>query len=469
VFIDFGRRTNVLVALSIKNFKSIREARVRFGSLTCLVGHNGVGKSNLFDAIHFLSLLADRDVYQATAEVRRTSEGSYSPLDLVFGRDPENTIELAADMIASNDIVDDFGQVAKPSTTLLTYTLRLSYRPEVDRLVVDSENLTHAKLGDFASFTAFPSAPAFRNSVAVGARRGGPLISTDRKRGAIMLHGDGGSRGRPAPVGTSPLTVVGGTNTFDYPTVLAAKREMASWRMLQLEPSAMRSPDLRGALPHVSASGGHLAATLSALRRSNPDAASEVVNRLRELNSDVSDLDVFVDEARDQLALRARVPGVENWLYGRSLSDGTLRYIALALMLVDTHDRGVLCFEEPENGIHPSRIPNLVRLLYDYAVDVDEPVGDDNPLRQVLVNSHSPEVARQLRIEDLIFAERAKSSDGSFVSVFRPVAGTWRVTRVGESEHIAIPKDRQAVADFIGGSPLRLDDQQLTFEFGSVS
>jgi predicted ATPase len=237
--------------------------------------------------------------------------------------------------------------------------------------------------------------------------------------------------------------------------------------MLQLEPSAMRSPDLRGADPHVSASGGHLAATLNALVTKNPSAATEVVNRLRELNADVSELDVYADEARDQLALRARFPAVDKWLYARSLSDGTLRYIALALMLVDSQDRGVLCLEEPENGIHPSRIPNLVNLLYDYAVDVDEPVGEDNPLRQVVVNSHSPEVARQLQMDDLIVAERAKSADGSFVSVFRPVADTWR-TRVSDSEQ-SIPKDRQAVANFIGGSPVRNRDVQLRFDFGSAS
>lgn len=459
----------MLLALSVKNFKSIRDATVRFGSLTCLIGHNGVGKSNLFDAIHFLSLLADRDIHQATAEVRRTSEGSTSALDLVFGRDPNNSIELSADMITAHDVMDDFGQVAKASTTLLTYTVRLRFRPESDRLLVESEHLAHAKLGDFAAFTAFASSATFRSSVAIGARRGGPLISTDERRGAIVLHGDGGSRGRPAPVGTSPLTVVGGTNTFDYPTVLAAKREMASWRMLQLEPSTMRSPDLRGAVPHVSAAGGHLAATLSSLKKLNHNAAAEVVNRLRELNSDVIDLDVHVDETRDQLALRARVPGVDNWLYGRSLSDGTLRYIALTLMLVDTSDRGLLCLEEPENGIHPSRIPNLVNLLYDYAVDLDEAVGDDNPLRQVVVNSHSPEVARQLALDDLVFAERAKSAEGSFVSVFRPVVGSWRVSQDRKSQLTTIPKDQQAVADFIGGSPLRFEGDQLEFSFGSVS
>jgi predicted ATPase len=457
----------MLLALSLRNFKSIREAQVRFGPLTCVIGHNGVGKSNLFDAIHFLSLLAEKDISQAAVEVRRSTEGSYSPLDLVYGRDPANEIELSADMITAHEVVDDFGQVTVASTTLLTYTVRLAYHPESDRLLVASEALTHAKLGDFARFVAFPSSQGFRNSVAIGSRRGGPLISTDE--GRIMLHGDGGSRGRPAPVGTSPLTVVGGTNTFDYPTVLAAKREMSSWRMLQLEPSTMRSPDRRSAAPHVSATGGHLPATLGALVKADPNAATQVVNRLRELNSDISDLDVYVDEARDQLALRARVPGIQNWLYGRSLSDGTLRYIALALMLVDTHDRGVLCLEEPENGIHPSRVPNLVNLLEDYAVDVHEPVDDANPLRQVIINSHSPEVARQLNLADMVFAERAKAADGSFVSVFRPVAGTWRVARVESSELTTIPKDRQAVADFIGGSPVRLDDEQLEFDFGTAS
>lgn len=258
---------------------------------------------------------------------------------------------------------------------------------------MEYESLTHAKLGDSKTFIGFKSSKEFRKSVALGGRRGGPLISTRQDR--IQLHGDGGSRGRPAPVGRSPLTVVGGANTSDYPTVLAAKREMSSWRVLHLEPSAMRTPDSRSAPPHVSASGGHIPATLHALVGRDPDASAEILYRLRQLNSDVAELGVYADDVRDQLALRARVRGVDNWLYGRSLSDGMLRYIALVLMLVDIRDRAVLCIEEPENGIHPSRVPNLAELLRDYAVDASEAADSDNPLRQVVLNTHSPEVARQ--------------------------------------------------------------------------
>jgi predicted ATPase len=461
----------VLLALEIKNFKSISDAVIRFGPLTCFVGHNGVGKSNLFDAIHFLSRLAEVDIHEATLDVRRTAEGSGSPLDLVYERKDEHTIELSADMIVPSHVVDDFGQETKSSTTLLRYDVHLQYSRESDRLVVTYESLQHHRLGEFKQLTGFESTPAFRESVAVGSRRGGPLISTDVAQGAIRLHGDGGSRGRPLPVGRSPLTVLGGTNTFDYPTVLAAKRELASWKLLHLEPSSMRSPDPRAAEPHVSASGGHLAATLAGILRNNPaEARQELVNRLRDLNADVHDVDVYQDEVRDQLALRARVTGVDTWLFSRSLSDGTLRYIALAIMLMDVHDRGLLALEEPENGVHPSRAPDLVDLLYDYAVDPAEPTGEDNPLRQVVLNTHSPEVARRLRIDDLVFVERGRRGLGRSTTVFRPIEGTWRASDNSPRGASPAPKDRQSVADFIGGAPV-LDElaEQLRFDLGTAS
>lgn len=456
----------MLLALRVKNFKSIADASIRFGPLTCLIGHNGAGKSNLFDVINFLSCLADREIHEAANEVRRVSAGSYSPLDLVFGRNEENIISISADMITSASVKDDFGQTVTPSSTLLKYTLELYYDPSTDRLLVKSETLDYSKLGDYAKFVGFRSSKSFRSSVAKGNRRSGPLISTEGDQ--IKLHGDGGSRGRPAPVGKSPLTVVGGTNTSDYPTVVAAKREMASWKILHLEPTAMRTPDSRGTSPHVSASGGNIAATLHSLAKANPSVIADVVNRLRQLNSDVQDLDVYSDKVREQLVLRAKLPGVENWLFGRSLSEGTLRYIALVLMLVDVQDRAVLCLEEPENGIHPSRVPSLVTLLQDYAVDLEEPVAEDNPLRQVILNSHSPEVARQLSFNDVVFVERATTKDSGVISKFRPVEGTWR-TQV-EDGSLILPKDREAVRDFIGGSPIseEIKAAQLSLEFGTA-
>ena len=461
-------RAIMLVALTVKNFKSIKEARVRFGPFTCFVGHNGVGKSNLFDAVHFLSLLSSHDVSEAARRVRRTAPDSPSPLDLIFGRSPDLKIGLSADMIVERHIVDDFGSEDTSSTSLLTYALELHYDEKSDRLLVASEQLKPARLGDYRRFVGFKSSTAFRRSVASASRRRGPFISTTGDK--IQLHGDGGSRGMPSPVGKSPLTVIGGTNTSHYPTVLAAKREMASWRLLHLEPSAMRSPDTQGIPdPHVAASGSHIPATLKEVMEQDGHAKNELLLRLRQLTPDVEDLSVLLDEARNQIVLQAKLVGVDSWLTARSLSDGTLRYIALALMLVDAQDRALLCIEEPENGIHPSCIPNLVNLLRDYSVDIDEPVALDNPLRQVIINSHSPEVARQLSTDEIIFVNTAKTRTSQF-SVFRPIKNTWRDTPSDNGVSSPIATNEQALIDFVGGSPISIGNgiEQLRFEFGTA-
>ena len=47
----------VLEHLSIVNYKNINQAELDFSAkINCLIGMNGQGKTNLLDAIHFLSL-----------------------------------------------------------------------------------------------------------------------------------------------------------------------------------------------------------------------------------------------------------------------------------------------------------------------------------------------------------------------------------------------------------------------------
>jgi AAA15 family ATPase/GTPase len=48
----------MLTRLRVTGFKNLVDVDVRFGPFTCIAGANGVGKSNLFDAIGFLSALA---------------------------------------------------------------------------------------------------------------------------------------------------------------------------------------------------------------------------------------------------------------------------------------------------------------------------------------------------------------------------------------------------------------------------
>ena len=46
----------ILKKISILNFKNIREASLELSpKMNCLIGHNGVGKTNFLDALFYLS------------------------------------------------------------------------------------------------------------------------------------------------------------------------------------------------------------------------------------------------------------------------------------------------------------------------------------------------------------------------------------------------------------------------------
>jgi hypothetical protein len=256
--------------------------------------------------------------------------------------------------------------------------------------VVKREELKHINVSDAHKVLGFQHSPGWRPSVVQGARRGAPFISTTQRDKAageatamsriILLHQDGGGAGRPREhlAEMLPRTVLSTTNAIESPTALLARREMQSWRLLQLEPSSLRNSDSFNSPAHLGADGSHLAATLYRLARTHtsngsPDAAAiyaRVANRLSELVEDVFDVAVDEDHRRELLTLQVRDRS-QRLHAARALSDGTLRFLALAILELDPSAQGLLCFEEPENGIHPERIPAMVRLLKDLSVDVE--------------------------------------------------------------------------------------------------
>jgi hypothetical protein len=106
-----------------------------------------------------------------------------------------------------------------------------------------------------------------------------------------------------------------------------------------------------------------------------------------------------------------------------------LRFLALTVLELDPNFGGLLCLEEPENGIHPERIPAMLKLLQDIVTDPNEPAGPNNPLRQAIVNTHSPAVVGQVPESSLLSAELRESvRDGRRFRhlSFSCLPGTWR-------------------------------------------
>ena len=136
----------------------------------------------------------------------------------------------------------------------------------------------------------------------------------------------------------------------------------------------------------------------------------------------------------------------------RALSDGTLRFLALVTLLLDPASCQVLCMEEPENGMHPARIPATVQLLRDFAVDPMLAPGVDNPIRQVLLNTHSPDVVRQLDADEVLFVDALEDRVGQVARVYA-IEGRWR------SGGAIAPLQR--LIDFLGGAPLGATAREL--------
>jgi predicted ATPase len=200
--------------------------------------------------------------------------------------------------------------------------------------------------------------------------------------------------------------------------------------MLQLEPSALRQPDEFTASSHLDSNGRHLPANLNrlALRGDAARVYTEVANRLSELIGTVKRVRIDRDDKRETLTLMlTSKDGTE--LPARALSDGTLRFLAYTILELDPETPGVLCMEEPENGIHPDRIPAMVQLLQDIAVDPQEPPDETNPLRQVIVNTHSPSVVMAVPEESILLAKSAPALSGNdhySKAVFACIPGNWR-------------------------------------------
>lgn len=459
----------MLTKLEAHGFKNLLNFSVSLGPFNCIAGLNGVGKSNIFDAIKFLSLLSDKTIVEAALAVRDSE--STDPLDIFWtnGDCRVERLTLAVEMIVPLDIVDDFGRKAQAKSTFLRYEVEIARDTKEEEsgalgLYLARETLSHINKGDAVNLLHFPlSASQFRDQVVLNKRKGAGFISTQVMDDGVIeihLHQDGGSSGQPQkiPARHIPKTVVANTNSAVWPTILAARREMQSWRFLSLEPSAMRRSNKMHEEGSVGADGGRLAATLHKLYRKDENVCSRIASRISKIIP-TSDVKVDVDQVRKLLTVEVKERSGA-FLPARALSDGTLRFLALCIMAEDPDFGGLLCFEEPENGIHPAKMGAMLALLKELAVDTSQSTGEENPMRQILIATHSPVLVKLETPDDLIYADvvKVRGPDGKPASTIRckSLRESWRCKSGGECidkgsivAYLTLPQDSQIALDYM--------------------
>ena len=152
--------------------KNLVDVDVYFGPFTCVAGANAVGKSNLFDAIHFLSAVADRPLIDAARSIRAEAGRSADVRSLFHrvGDVFDTEMSFIAEMIIPQEGWDDLGQKAKATTTFLRYSVTIAYREEesasgsLGPLELKKEELIRITKGDAPKRLLFDHNTKWRNT-----------------------------------------------------------------------------------------------------------------------------------------------------------------------------------------------------------------------------------------------------------------------------------------------------------------
>ncbi|MBW3068910.1 AAA family ATPase [Actinomyces sp. 594] len=433
----------MLNRIEVSGFKNLRDVAVDFGPMTVIAGPNGVGKSNLFDAIELLSLLVQYPYREAFRRLR-SDGGQKTPLRVLFP--PESladghTVRLAAEVTADVDVTRP-GQMAPRdprSGPPRVPTRAERFRYEVEFRVNERDGDTSVflseerlvSLDDAVNYIWTDQVP-----MTVGTHEGGHLEEWVEDVDVVFVLQDAplsapGGDGDPVRYhsGFGIRTTLGDSQNWGGGSrVLAAVAEqMRSWRFLSLEPSALRRSDDRDEEADITASGAHLASAL--YRRAARDGGRVYQDIIDAVAPFLEMRELRVVPNGDYLELRARI-GDGPELSARSLSDGTLRLIALAALAVLDTGQSLIAIEEPENGLHPAKIADILELLRSVTEARDGHAG------QVLVNTHSPYLVQDVmrdHADDVLCAVpwRRREPDGCITEsvTFNPLPGTWRSER----------------------------------------
>lgn len=394
----------MLTRIEIDGFKSFEDFGLDLSPFAVILGTNASGKSNLFDAIQLLSHLAGSDLRtavrglrgEAISLFRRTSSGERA-----------ECMSFAVEVLLEPVVRDPWDREVKLTHTRIRYEVRIERTTDergIERLTVASERALPI-LGKDDRWRPFGRKchQTFREAFLRYSRRA-PWLETRTGKGksSFHIHQDG-SAGRTRPGHAAEATVLSSITTTDFPHLYALREEFRSWRLLQLDPMALRRPAALEADEMLLSDGSNLAAVLYRIRsetRSSDQPKGVVPDIVAELAAVIPGvLDLDVEMNKDAHEYRTRMVLRDGLEFPASvISDGTLRVLALLTLLKDPRHRGVVCFEEPENGIHPARLGELVRRLRNIVTDPTSSQSDfSDPLSQLLMNSHSPVVLSALR------------------------------------------------------------------------
>jgi predicted ATPase len=369
----------MLTSIRLDNWKSFGQGedaqnRVVLASLTFLVGPNASGKSNVLDALRFLQGAARglplSDVLRGRWEGQREVWPPIRGHVAEAARNGTQQFELETSWCVEESVL--FPDVG-PTTT---HALRVDTEPDV---LVTAEKLT-----DRNGYLFDTQAPSLGG--ATGRQPGGGLN--------VALRGSGAGRS-PTQTHSSVRSLLGQiTQEERVQSVVLEQAEyvqqhLKSATFLDIQPSAMRDYRPQGQRS-LGVTGQNISPLLDALSRADGSQLEDITDWVSELVPEFERFEFDVTQLREVMLFGVERNGQR--VSARSLSDGTLRFLGEAVAVLTAEPGQLMVLEEPDAGLHPSRVRALAELLEQTARDARV---------QILATTHSPALLAHLSKEAL--------------------------------------------------------------------
>ena len=353
----------LLRRVELRNYRSIEHCDVELGPLMFLVGPNGSGKSNFLDALRFVSDSASESVNHALwlrggfrQVCRSTGEPVHSfSIKLTLSLADLLSIEY---MVEIGESDDRFGFEIRKET----------FRPLKNDQDFDT------------SYERSLLAPVVFNSSSLSFNLGLQLEKHPPEASLSGLY----------------LKTISG-----WPIFKEVLRMLANMTFYSPSVAAMREHQNPDPGDRLTRDGANIGSVIRSLRQLNPDTALRVQEYLSAAIPRL--LNVADEQVGDKVTLKfiesGATGGLEKFFYASSMSDGTLRMLAILVALFQKSERlSLVGIEEPEMGVHPAAAGVVFESLHEASLS-----------RQVLVTSHSSDLLDRDDVEiDSILAVSAE-------------------------------------------------------------
>ena len=327
--------------LSIKGFRSIKDAEIEFANPTFLLGRNGSGKSNIVDALEMLAdcshkqlqfAIDDHGGFTAIAyRLKPNSSQSNISIGCCFVRE-WNSGKFNFEITENED-----GTVAVVSENLW-----------IDKNNVDRE----------AGYTRSP------DGIVPNAPNDPTLTDTIKSM-------------YPS-IASDSLALLRLSDYFSYGLL----KDFANIRSYAIDPSRVRAIQGPASGLILRKDGRNTASVIRNMERTNKDGLDQLCKFLDKIAPGT--ISVSSIQYGDRLSLEFQQqwgPGEIQRFEAFSMSDGTLRALGILTAIFQEPSPSVLIIEEPEMTIHPGALGVILDALQ-YA----------SKRCQVIVTTHSPEV-----------------------------------------------------------------------------